>query len=227
MPRYVLTYNGNEESFTAKDADDARRKAADRLGRELSISDGTVTGPNGQSWELSHDTFLDGRNGWTYSGGNRVFPTQRPRPGTLWNDDWAGIYELDDGTFLMADESEDFNDEDFALLGAVYYAIYDETGEVDGGWYGYSEDATWKDFVGFVLMANHAKVGRCIRKASDGMYGIVDMLEEGTPADEIYDACGVRPRASASVRGSASKGKGSSGKAKPKAKPKTKTGRRC
>ena len=215
MPRYVLTYKDNEEAFTAKDADDARRKAADRLGLELTIPEGTVTGPNGQTWELSYDSFLDGRNGWTYSGGNKVFPKQVPVPGTLWNDRWAGIYELDDGSFLMADESEDFNSEDFALLGAVYYAIYDETGEVDGGWYGYDDDATWKDFVKFVSEAHNVRVGRRIRDADRaGFYDVVSMLEEGTPADEIYGECGVR--ASSSVRSKPKAGK-------PKAAPKTKT----
>ena len=216
MPRYTLTYgyDGAEESFTAKDADDARRKAADRLGRELMIPEGTVTGPNGQTWELAHDGWTDGRNGWT-SGGKNVFPKQTPRAGTLWKEPWTGIYEMDDGTFLMADESTEFSDEDFALVGAVYYAIYDDSGEIDGGWFGYDEDGTWKDFVRFVSEAHHAKVGKCIYPGGgDGFYDIVSMLEDGTDADEIYEECGVP--ASRSVR---SKPKSGKPKTVPKAKP--------
>ena len=125
----------------------------------------------------------------------------------------AGVHELvkHGHTVLVqktAGEGSGFSDEDFALVGAVYYAIYDDSGEIDGGWFGYDEDGTWKDFVRFVSEAHHAKVGKRIYPGGgDGFYDIVSMLEDGTDADEIYEECGVP--ASRSVR------------SKPKAKPKT------
>lgn len=219
MPRYKLAYNGAEEAFTAKDAEHARRRAADRLGREMMIPEGTVTGPNGQTWGLSHDGRTDGRNGWT-SGGKNVFPKQTPRPGTLWNDNWRGIYELNDGRFLMADESTDFFEEDFALVGAVYYAIYDESGRVDGGWFGFDEDGTWNDFVDFVYMNHHVNVGRRIYPGNGDEFGYITMmLDAGTPADEIYGLCGVSASKSLRSKSKAGKSKASASSQRRPAKP--------
>ena len=205
MPTYALVYESVPDTeIQAKDADAARRTIADYMGVN-GIREQAVRGPNGHVWRIFYDGFVEGRSGWRYTDGKTtrpVFPALTPRPGTLWGDNWQGIYELSDGRFLMADNSEEFTDEDFAVVGAIYYSIYDESGEVDGGWYGYDEDAKWSDFKRFVSRGNGPTIGRCIWKGSvDGFYDVVDMLEDGSPAEEVYEVCGVKPR-SAPKKGS-------------------------
>ncbi len=202
MTAYTLDTGREPGVIQAKDAADARRKAAEYMASN-EVREADLVGPNGHVWRIFYEGFAEGKAGWMYSDGDgerNVFPAQSARPGTLYADNWTGVYELDDGRFLMADESEEFTDEDFAVIGAVYYNIYDESGEVDGGWYGYDEDATWKDFVKFVAAGNGPRIGRRIWDGGvDGFYNVVDILEEGADAQEVYDVCGVRPR-SALVR---------------------------
>lgn len=197
MASYIL--DGVGKTFDASDADAARKKAADLLS-ELGIDSGTLSGPSGQRWMLAYEGFLQGLSGWTYRTESDTVPKKvyrsLPHPrNALSDEDWTGVYELDDGRFLMADVSEDYNTEDFSVLGAVYYNIYDDDGEVDGGWLGYDESGTWEDFVGFVRSGNGPRIVRCIKRgADDGFYDVVDMLEEGAEPDEIFEECGVRPR---------------------------------
>ena len=197
------------ETIEAKDAETARKLAARKLSYE-GVAEGTLVGPSGQEWIMEYPGFLEGLSGWVYStdegdAPKRVFTSFNRPANALSKGDWYGIYEIDGGMLMRADDSYDFNDEDFSVLGAVYYAIYDDEGEVDGGWMGYDEESSWNDFVEFVESANRKKVGRCVIRASDDSYDeAVDMLEEGTPIEEVYSEFGIRP-ASASLRGKAKK----------------------
>ena len=221
MGRYVLKYYSTELPIDAKDAETARKMAVAKLSNVHSDS-GRLTGPNGQVWILVYEGFLLGMSGWTYHTESDPTPKKvyrsLPHPrNALADEDWVGIYELADGTFLMADVSEDYNNEDFSVLGAVYYNIYDESGEVDGGWFGYDEFGTWEDFVEFVRSANGRSIVRCVWKGSqEGFYQLVEMLEEGATPEEVYEVCGVRPR-------SASKKKSNGPRTKPKTKSRSKS----
>lgn len=182
MPRYTIDNGGTELFFDAPNADEARRRIARELG-DNGIDRGTLIGPSGQSWQLYHTHNEDGLNGWRYrdssGSANRVFPRQTPQPGTLWAGGWQGIYKLSNGRYLNAFDSEQFDDEDFALVGAVYYDIYGPDGQIDdGGWFGYSEDTKWSDFLAFASLGS---TPRLLVRESDPKYtDILDDIENGT-----------------------------------------------
>ena len=178
MPKYTLESHRMSGEFEFPDAETARRGIAKVLGRE-GIDSGTVISSTGQRWTLEHDHRSDGLNGWMFSDGKtrkRVYPKVIPRPGTLWAGGWQGIYDLGKGRMMNAFDSDQFEDEDFALVGAVYYAIYEDGDEVDGGWFGYYEDTTWNDFLQFANLRNP----RLVVKESEPRYTeILDMIEDG------------------------------------------------
>ena len=198
--KYKLKIEGGITTIEARDADDARRKAAYKLSYDLQQSEGDLVGPTGQTWTLFYDFDQNGMAGWRYSDANgdifEVYPGLRPRAGSLGASyDWHGLYLMDNGEILMADDSEQFESEDFFLLGAVYYSIYDETGEVDGGWFGYDERTMWRDFQDFVASANQGKVGRrVISGDDDDFFEVISMLDDGTPFKEIEAEYGLRLR---------------------------------
>lgn len=198
MGRYVLENEYTELPIDAKDAETARKLAVVELSN-LESDSGTLTGPNGQVWILIYEGFLMGMSGWTYHTDSdptpkkvyRSFPHPR---NALADEDWVGVYELADGTFLVADVSENYNDEDFSVLGAIYYNIYDSEGEVDGGWFGYDEFGTWQDFEKSIGSIKNRRIVRCLWKGSqEGFFQIVDMLEGGASPEEVYEVCGVSP----------------------------------
>ena len=227
MPAYTLDMGGTTVDIKAKDAADARGKAAKLMAGE-GCRRAELAGPNGNVWEIFYEGFGLGKSGWMYSDGKAtesVFPKQTPKAGTLLVDEWQGIYELDNGMFLMADESQDYLHEDFATVGAINYQIYDEEGEFEGGWYGYDEDTKWGDFKKFVALDNGPRIGRRIKKGTDDdFYDIVDLLEEGVTAEELYEECGVKPKEKvppkkkAPVKKPADKPKGTAQKKKAPAK---------
>lgn len=198
--KYKLKIEGGITTIEARDAEDARRKAAYKLSYDLQQSEGDLVGPTGQTWTLFYDFDQNGMAGWRYSDANgdifEVYPGLRPRAGSLGTSyDWHGLYLMDNGEILMADDSEQFESEDFFLLGAVYYSIYDETGEVDGGWFGYDERTMWRDFQDFVASANQGKVGRRVMSGDDDdFFEVISMLEDGTPFEEIEAEYGLRLR---------------------------------
>ena len=198
--KYKLKIEGGITTIEARDADDARRKAAYKLSYDLQQSEGDLVGPTGQTWTLFYDFDQNGMAGWRYSDANgdifEVYPGLRPRAGSLGASyDWHGLYLMDNGEILMADDSEQFESEDFFLLGAVYYSIYDETGEVDGGWFGYDERTMWRDFQDFVASANQGKVGRRVMSGDDDdFFEVISMLDDGTPFEEIEEEYGLRLR---------------------------------
>ena len=198
--KYKLKIEGGITTIEARDAEDARRKAAYKLSYDLQQSEGDLVGPTGQTWTLFYDFDQNGMAGWRYSDANgdvfEVYPGLRPRAGSLGASyDWHGLYLMDTGEILMADDSEQFESEDFFLLGAVYYSIYDETGEVDGGWFGYDERTMWRDFQDFVASANQGKVGRRVMSGDDDdFFEVISMLEDGTPFEEIEAEYGLRLR---------------------------------
>ena len=198
--KYKLKIEGGITTIEARDAEDARRKAAYKLSYDLQQSEGDLVGPTGQTWTLFYDFDQNGMAGWRYSDANgdifEVYPGLRPRAGSLGASyDWHGLYLMDNGEILMADDSEQFESEDFFLLGAVYYSIYDETGEVDGGWFGYDERTMWRDFQDFVASANQGKVGRRVMSGDDDdFFEVISMLDDGTPFEEIEEEYGLRLR---------------------------------
>lgn len=198
--KYKLKIEGGITTIEARDADDARRKAAYKLSCDLQQSEGDLVGPTEQTWTLFYDFDQNGMAGWRYSDANgdifEVYPGLRPRAGSLGASyDWHGLYLMDNGEILMADDSEQFESEDFFLLGAVYYSIYDETGEVDGGWFGYDERTMWRDFQDFVASANQGKVGRRVMSGDDDdFFEVISMLNDGTPFEEIEEEYGLRLR---------------------------------
>ena len=198
--KYKLKIEGGITTIEARDADDARRKAAYKLSYDLQQSEGDLVGPTEQTWTLFYDFDQNGMAGWRYSDANgdifEVYPGLRPRAGSLGASyDWHGLYLMDNGEILMADDSEQFESEDFFLLGAVYYSIYDETGEVDGGWFGYDERTMWRDFQDFVASANQGKVGRRVMSGDDDdFFEVISMLDDGTPFEEIEEEYGLRLR---------------------------------
>lgn len=182
MPQYTVDTGNNPLYFEASNADEARRSLALTLG-ENGIDNATLIGPSGQSWRIYHNHEQDGLNGWRSrdaSGSvSRIFPVQTPHPGTLWAGGWQGIYKLSNGRYLNAFNSEQFEDGDFALVGAVYYDIYGSDGVIeDGGWYGYSEDMRWSDFLKFAELGS---TPRLLAREGDAKYDdIVESIEEGT-----------------------------------------------
>lgn len=226
MGTYILENEYTELPIDAKDAETARQQAVIELSG-LGSDSGSLTGPNGQEWILAYEGFLQGLSGWTYCTESDPTPKRVyrsfPHPkNALADEDWTGIYELADGTFLMADVSENYNDEDFSVLGAVYYNIYDSEGELDGGWFGYDELGTWQDFEKSIGAIKGRRIVRCLKKGTDGGFDdILDLLEEGATAEEVYAACGVRAR-STSKKGS----RGSKTKTTTKGLPKKSKGTR-
>lgn len=198
--KYKLKIEGGITTIEARDAEDARRKAAYKLSYDLQLSKADLVGPTEQTWTLFYDFDQNGMAGWRYSNANgdifEVYPGLRPRAGSLGASyDWHGLYLMDNGEILMADDSEQFESEDFFLLGAVYYSIYDETGEVDGGWFGYDERTMWRDFQDFVASANQGKVGRRVMSGDDDdFFEVISMLDDGTPFEEIVEEYGLRLR---------------------------------
>lgn len=198
--KYKLKIEGGITTIEARDAEDARRKAAYKLSYDLQLSKADLVGPTEQTWTLFYDFDQNGMAGWRYSDANgdifEVYPGLRPRAGSLGASyDWHGLYLMDNGEILMADDSEQFESEDFFLLGAVYYSIYDETGEVDGGWFGYDERTMWRDFQDFVASANQGKVGRRVMSGDDDdFFEVISMLDDGTPFEEIEEEYGLRLR---------------------------------
>lgn len=182
MPEYTLDVFGERSMFIAKDADDARKRITRTLGNE-GIDEATLIGPSGQVWSLWHTRNEDGLAGWRYKDASgatsRVYQHLNPKPGTLWAGKWQGIYDIN-GLYMVAFDSIQFEDEDFALVGAVYYTLYDDKGhDVDGGWFGYNELTTWEDFLDFAGV--NPKNVRLIVKESDPRFDdIQEALEAGT-----------------------------------------------
>lgn len=184
MPEYTLDVFGNRSKFIAKDADEARKLITRTLGNE-EVDEATLIGPSGQVWSLWHTRDEDGLAGWRYkdtSGAtSRVYQHLNPKPGTLWAGKWQGIYDIN-GLYMVAFDSIQFDDNDFALVGAVYYTTYDENGEFDGGWFGYNELTTWEDFLDFVGV-NPKDVHLIVKESDPRFDDIQEALEAGTYKD--------------------------------------------
>lgn len=181
MPEYTLDVFGERSMFIAKDADEARKRITRTLGNE-GVDEATLIGPSGQMWSLWHTRNEDGLAGWRYKDASgatsRVYQHLNPRPGTLWAGKWQGIYDIN-GQYMIAFDSIQFDDNDFALVGAVYYTTYDENGEFDGGWFGYNELTTWEDFLDFVGV-NPKDVHLIVRESDPRFDDIQEALEAGT-----------------------------------------------
>lgn len=78
--------------------------------------------------------------------------------------DYEGIYRLDTGHYLKAQEwlSPDWDDEGPEPLGAVYYDIYtnlaDDAIAIDGGVMGYDLHSTIADFNEFLASTNQGQI---------------------------------------------------------------------
>lgn len=181
MPTYTLEVYGTKSMFDAKNADEARKLITRKLGSE-SIDKATLIGPSGQVWPLWHTRKEDGLVGWRYkdvTGATcQVYPHMNPKAGTLWAGKWQGIYDIG-GLYMVAFDSIQFDDGDFALVGAVYYTLYNEDGEFDGGWFGYDELATWEDFLDFVCV-DPKDVHMVVKESDPRFDDIQEALEAGT-----------------------------------------------
>ena len=182
MPQYILDVYGNKSFFDARDADEARKVIARKLGNE-GVDEATIVGPSGQTWPIWHTHDEDGLAGWRYKDANgtvgKVYTNLAPRPGTLWAGGWHGIYDVK-GLYLVAFDSSQFEDEDFALVGAVYYTLYDDQGrDVDGGWFGYNELTTWQDFLDFAGL-NPRDLRLIVNGSDSRYYDIEEAIENGT-----------------------------------------------
>lgn len=181
MPTYTLELHGTKSMFDAKDADEARKLITRKLGNE-GIDKATLIGPSGQVWPLWHTREEDGLVGWRYkdvTGATcQVYQHMNPKAGTLWAGNWQGIYDID-GLYMIAFDSTQFDYGDFALVGAVYYTLYTEDGEFDGGWFGYNELTTWEDFLDFVGV-DPKDVHLIVRESDPRFDDIQEALEAGT-----------------------------------------------
>lgn len=100
---------------------------------------------------------------------------------------WAGIYELEDGSIMEVHEWDDWFDEselddDQEPQGAVYYDIYEGGEAVDGGVCGYKEGDKFSDIAKFVESGNGQKIVRrvagCDDQAYDEIYETLDYPDE-------------------------------------------------
>lgn len=99
-------------------------------------------------------------------------------------DGFAGIYELEDGAIMEAHEwfDSDWSDYDEEPYGAVYYDIYENGEEVDGGVLGYDPGDTIQDLDDFIAGNNANGIKRLIAKeGTDEFYEIYNAL--GFPDD--------------------------------------------
>ncbi len=95
-------------------------------------------------------------------------------------DGFTGIYELEDGSIMEAHEwmDSDWSDYDSEPAGALYYDIYENGREVDGGVLGYDPGDTISDLDDFIAGNNGNSIKRLIAPV-------------GTPEyNEIYDVLG-------------------------------------
>ncbi len=98
----------------------------------------------------------------------------------LASQEFPGIYELDDGSLMEAHEWLDPDwEEDEEPLGSVYYAIYRDYEEVDGGVMGYEEGDKMSDLSYFMGECNQPRIKRLIvREDEDGFDDLYEALED-------------------------------------------------
>ncbi len=149
MPEYTLTTKDRTISFEASDDSDALRRAAHRLILDI-IESGSVEGPDGTVWTLAYDGYMNGLAGWMFSTGDgspgRVFDSFSDVEHPLAEGGWQGLYALEDGSFVYLSLADMFDSDDFSLLGAVEFTVYDRTREIGNGWYGFDEETPWEQF---------------------------------------------------------------------------------
>lgn len=149
MPEYTLTTKDRTIPFEASDDSDALRLAARRLTLDI-IESGSVEGPDGTVWTLAYDGYMNGLSGWMFSTGDgspgRVFDSFPGVERPLAEGGWQGLYALEGGSLVYLSLADMFDSDDFSLLGAVEFTVYDGTGEIGNGWYGFDEETPWEQF---------------------------------------------------------------------------------
>ena len=87
----------------------------------------------------------------------------------LETEEYEGFYLLSDGTVMNAFET--INDLDWEdAVGGVYYAIYEDGEEVDGGLMEYDSNSTLKDLDEFVQMCSGVSIADVIAFAEEPLY---------------------------------------------------------
>ena len=149
MPEYTLTTKDRTVPFEASDDSDALRLAARRLTLDI-IESGSVESPDGTVWTVAYDGYMNGLAGWMFSTGDgfprRVFDSFPDVERPLAESGWQGLYVLEGGSFVCLSLADMFESDDFSLLGAVEFTVYDGTGEIGNGCYGFDEETPWEQF---------------------------------------------------------------------------------
>ena len=189
MPEYSLIERDRVVPFEASDDSNALRKAARRLTLDI-IESGSVEGPDGTVWTLAYDGYMNGLSGWMFSTGDgspgSVFDSFPGVEHPLAEGGWQGLYALEGGSFVHLSLADMFDSDDFSLLGAVEFTVYDGTGEIGNGWYGFDEETPWEQFDLYLSEVVGFNINEQIMECSDPLLpDLVGMLAHGTPHDEV------------------------------------------
>lgn len=183
MPEYTLTTKDRTVPFEASDDSDALRLAARRLTLDI-IELGSVEGPDGTVWSIAYDGYMNGLAGWMFSTEDgfpgRVFDSFPDVERPLAEGGWQGLYALEGGSFVYLSLADMFDSDDFSLLGAVEFTVYDGTGEIGNGWYGFDEETPWEQFDLYLSEVVGFNIGEHVMDATDPMLpDLIGMLAQG------------------------------------------------
>lgn len=189
MPEYTLTTKDRTIPFEASDDSDALRHAARRLSLDI-IESGSIEGPDGTVWTITYDGYMNGLSGWMFSTGDsspgRVFDSFPGVEHPLAEGGWQGLYALEGGSFVCLSLADMFDSDDFSLLGAVEFTVYNGTGEIGNGWYGFDEETPWEQFDLYLSEVVGFTIGKHVMDATDPMLpDLIGMLAHGTPHNEV------------------------------------------
>ena len=192
MPEYTLTTKDMTIPFEASDDSDALRHAARRLTLDI-IESGSVEGPDGTVWTIAYDGYMNGLSGWMFSTGDgspgRVFDSFPGVEHPLAEGGWQGLYALEGGSFVHLSLADMFDSDDFSLLGAVEFTVYDQTGETGNGWYGFDEETPWEQFDLYLSEVVGFTIDKHVMDATDPkLPDLVGMLSRGTAHEDILIA---------------------------------------
>lgn len=198
MPEYTLTTKDRTIPFEASDDSDALRHAARRLSLDI-IESGSVEGPDGTVWTITYDGYMNGLSGWMFSTGDgsprRVFDSFPGVEHPLAEGDWQGLYALEGGSFVYLSLADMFDSDDFSLLGAVEFTVYDGTGEIGNGWYGFDEETPWEQFDLYLSEVVGFTIGEQVMKGEDPrMPDLIGNLASGNGCDLPVPALDISSR---------------------------------
>ena len=187
MPEYTLTTKDRTIPFEASDDSDALKHAARRLSLDI-IESGSVKGPDGTVWTVAYDGYMNGLVGWMFSTGDgspgRVFDSFPGVELPLAEGGWQGLYALEGGSFVCLSLADMFDSDDFSLLGAVEFTVYDGTGEIGNGWYGFDEETPWEQFDLYLSEVVGFNIGEHIMDGEDPRIpDMIDKLTSGNGCD--------------------------------------------